>query len=73
MNKKEARKAKGEGGGEKAKRKSQDCSVTLIISKHYPEILLSVHAWTLHANILHLDQKAAKCATCDQLCTSFSF
>ena len=28
------------------------------------EILLSAHAWTSQANILHLDQKAAKCTTC---------
>ena len=38
-------------GGEKAKSKSQ-------------EILLSAHARTSQADILHLDQKAAKCTTC---------
>ena len=54
-------------GGEKAKSESQDCCVTLKIL----EILLSVHAWTLQANILHLDQKAAKCMTCKQLCGKF--
>ena len=27
------------------------------------KILLSVHAWTSQASILHLDQKAAKCMT----------
>ena len=31
--------------------------------QNYLEILLSAHAWTLPANILHLDQKAGKCAT----------
>ena len=31
------------------------------------EILLSAHVQTLQANILHLDQKAAKCMTCKQL------
>ena len=46
-------------GGEKAKSKSQDCCVTF-----KPEILLSVHARTSQADILHLDQKATKCATC---------
>ena len=28
------------------------------------EILLSAHAWTLQANILHLDQKTVKCTVC---------
>ena len=28
------------------------------------EILLSAHARTSQADILHLDQKAAKCTTC---------
>ena len=35
------------------------------------EILLSAHAQTSEANILHLDQKAAKCTTCKQLCSKF--
>ena len=35
------------------------------------EILLSAHAQTLQANILHLDQKAAKCTTCKWLCGKF--
>ena len=42
------------------KSKSQDCCVTFE-PKNYLEILLSVHAQTLQANILHLDQKAAMC------------
>ena len=53
-------------GGEKAKSKSQDCCVTFK-PKNFLEILLSVHAQTSQANILHLDQKAAKCMTCKQL------
>ena len=63
--KNEARKAKKKGG-EKAKSKSQDCCVTFK-PKNVLEILLSVHAQTSQANILHLDQKAAKCMTCKQL------
>ena len=55
---------------EKAKSKSQDCCVTFK-PKNYLEILLSVHAQTLEADILHLDQKAAKCKTCKQLCGKF--
>ena len=33
--------------------------------------LLSGLARTSQANILHLDQKAAKCTTCNQLCVKF--
>ena len=47
-------------GGEKAKSKSQDL-----------EILLSAHARTSPADILHLDQKAAKCTTCKPVCGKF--
>ena len=35
------------------------------------EILLSVHAQTSQTNTLHLDQKAAKCTACKQLCGKF--
>ena len=49
-------------GGEKAKSKSQDCCV---------EILLSAHARASQADILHLDQKAAKCTTCKLVCGKF--
>ena len=49
-------------GGEKAKSKSQDCCVTFKLeTRNHLEILLSAHARTSQANILHLDQKAAKC------------
>ena len=54
--KNEARKAKKQGG-KKAKSKSQDCCVTF----KPLESLLSAHARTSQDNILHLDQKAAKC------------
>ena len=59
----EKRKKKGR---EKAKSKSQDCCVTFNL-----EILLSAHARTSQADILHLDQKAAKCATCKLVCGKF--
>ena len=35
------------------------------------KILLSVHARTLQANSLHLDQKAVKCTTCKRFCGKF--
>ena len=57
-------------GGEKAKSKSQDCCVTFKL-KNYLKILLSAHARTLQADILHLDQKAAKCMTCKRVCGKF--
>ena len=58
--------AKEKKWGEKAKSKSQDCYVTFKL-----EILLSAHARTSHADILQLDQKAAKCTTCKQHCGKF--
>ena len=54
--KNEARKVKKEGRRESIK---------------YLKILLSVHAQTSLANILFLDQKAAKCTTCKPLCGKF--
>ena len=54
----------------KAKSKSQDCCVTFK-PKNYLEILLSAHARTSQADILHLDQKAAKCTTCKPVCGKF--
>ena len=35
------------------------------------EILLSAHARTSQADILHLDQKAGKCTTCKPVCGKF--
>ena len=54
-------------GGEKGKSKSQDCGVTC----HCVEILLSAHARTSQADILHLDQKAMKCTTGKRVCGKF--
>ena len=68
--KNEARKVKKKKGGEKAKSKSQDCWVTSK-PKNYLEILLSAHARTSQADILHLDQKATKCTTCKPVCGKF--
>ena len=67
--KNEARKAKKEGRRE-SERKSQDCCVTFK-PKNYVEILLSAHARTSQADILHLDQKAAKGTTCKPVCGKF--
>ena len=59
-------------GGEKAKSKSQDshCCVTFK-PKNYLKILLSAHARTSQADILHLDQKAVKSTTGKRVCGKF--
>ena len=57
-------------GGEKGKSKSPDCCVTFK-PKNYLEIWLSAHARTSQADILHLDQKAAKCTTYKPVCGKF--
>ena len=54
--------------GEKVKSKSQDCCVTF---NPQIKILLSEHAQTTQADILHLDQKAVKGTTCKQVCGKF--
>ena len=56
-------------GGEKAKSKVKT-AVSLLNPKTV-EILLSAHARTSQADILHLDQKAAKCSTCKPVCGKF--
>ena len=58
--KNEARKVKKEG------RRESETAVTFK-PKKFCEILLSIHARTSQANILHPDQKAAKCMTCKRL------
>jgi len=65
--KKEARKA--EKRGEERKRKVK---VKTAVSLLNPKTLLSAHAQTSQANILHLDRKAAKCTTCKWLYGKFS-
>ena len=54
-------------GGEKAKSKSQECCVTFKPKNYDLKILLSAHARTSQADILHLDQEAAKCTICKWL------
>ena len=59
IKKKRGNKKRKKWSGEKEKSKNQDCSVTFK-SKNL-EILLSVHARTSQANILHLDQGHKVC------------
>ena len=66
-NEQEKRKKRGR---EKGKSKSQDCCVTFK-PKNYVEILLSAHARTSQADILHLDQKAVKCTISKRVCGKF--
>ena len=51
------RQKKSENGGEERTRKVK---VKTAVSLLNLEILLSAHAWTSQADILHLDQKGAK-------------
>ena len=46
-------------------------AVSLLKPKNYLEILLSAHAQTSQADVLHLDQKATKCTTCKPVCGKF--
>ena len=55
--KRESRKAKEEGEKESEKKKPRLLSVSLLDPRTI-----------LEPNILHLDQKTAKCTTCKQLC-----
>ena len=63
-------KRKKKGGKEKRKKREerkQKVKVKTAVSLLNPktvEILLSAHARTSQADILHLDQKAMKCTTC---------
>ena len=43
-------------------------SVVLLLNPKTVEILLSVHARTLQALILHLAEKAAECTTWKRVC-----
>ena len=62
-------------GGKKVKRKSQDCCMWYewyFSPKNYHESLLSAHAQTSQANILHWDQKAMKYTRVNSFVVSFS-
>ena len=63
---------KSEKRREEKKRKVKvKTAVPLLNPKNYLEILLSAHAQTSRADVLHLDQKAAKCTTCKPVCGKF--
>ena len=61
--KNEARKAKKKKIGEERKQK--------VKVKTAVSLLLSAHARTSQADILHLDPKAVKCTTCKPVCGKF--
>ena len=64
--KNEARKA--EKRGEERKRKAK---VKTAVSLLNPKTLLSAHARTSQADVLHLQRKVAKCTTCKWLYGKF--
>ena len=56
-------KRKIKGGGRKAKSKSREFGDTFELENPSPNVA-SAHARTLEGDILHLEQKPAKCTTC---------
>ena len=52
-------------------RKAKVKTVVSLLNPKNLEILLSAHARTSQAVILHLDQKAVKCKTCNWLFSKF--
>ena len=61
---------KSEKRGEERKGKVKVKTAVSLVNPNL-EILLSAHAPTLQADILHLDQKAIKCTTGKQVCVKF--
>ena len=56
---------------EERKRKVKVKTAVSLLNPKAVEILLSAHARTSQADILHLDQKAAKCTTCKPVSGKF--
>ena len=56
---------------EERKRKVKVKTALTLLNPKTVEIWLSAHARTSQADILHLDQKAAKCTTCKPVCGRF--
>ena len=67
LKKKMRQRKRKERVGEKAESESRKCCATFK-PKNYFEILLSAHARTLQALILHLAEKAAECTTWKRVC-----
>ena len=57
--------------GEKRKGKVKVKTAVSLLNPKTVEILLSAHARTSQADILHLDQKAVKCTTGKWVCGKF--
>ena len=66
--KRKKRRQESENRGEERKRKVK---VKTAVSLLNPKNFASAHARTSQADILQLDQKAAKCTTCKRLCGTF--
>ena len=56
---------------EERKRKVKVKTAVSLLNPKTVEILLSAHARTSQADILHLDQKAGKCTACKPVCGKF--
>ena len=62
---------KSEKRGEERKEKVKVKTAVSLLNPKTVEILLSAHARTSQADILHLDQKAVKSATGKRVCGKF--
>ena len=62
---------KSEKRGEERKGKVKVKTAVSLLNPKTVEILLSAHARTSQADILHLDQKAVKCTTGKRVCDKF--
>ena len=62
---------KSEKRGEERRRIVKVKTAVSLLNPKIVEILLSAHARTSQADILHLDQKAIKCTTCKPGCGKF--
>ena len=65
------KKNRGKKSEKRREERKRKVKVKTAVSLLNVEILLSAHARTSQANILHLDQKAAKCTTCKPVCGKF--
>ena len=62
---------KSEKRGKERKGKVKVKTAVSLLNPKTVEILLSAHARTSQAGILHLDQKAVKSTTCKRVCGKF--
>ena len=65
------KKKRGKKSEKRREEKKRKVKVKTAMSLLNLEVLLSAHARTSQADVLHLDQKVAKCTTCKPVCGKF--